>query len=173
MQRDDSASGLSLEEIYCISAAGKVFDALNSYTQTLGEDVLLAPLDSAVTPLPHQLDTLRRAMGKPSVRLLLADEVGLGKTIEAGLIIRELKLRGLIRRVLIVAPAGLTKQWISEMKVHFNEEFHLFIPSQVEAADELLKAARSSMNLVVHVSLESKNSLDLNTVRNNVKMVRF
>ena len=72
MQRDDSASGLSLEEIYCISAAGKVFDALNSYTQTLGEDVLLAPLDSAVTPLPHQLDTLRRAMGKPSVRLLLA-----------------------------------------------------------------------------------------------------
>lgn len=59
------------------------------------------------------------------------------------------------------------------MKVHFNEEFHLFIPSQVEAADELLKAARSSMNLVVHVSLESKNSLDLNTVRNNVKMVRF
>ena len=147
VQRDDSASGLSLEEIYCISAAGKVFDALNSYTQTLGEDVLLAPLDSAVTPLPHQLDTLRRAMGKPSVRLLLADEVGLGKTIEAGLIIRELKLRGLIRRVLIVAPAGLTKQWISEMKVHFNEEFHLFIPSQVEAADELLKAARSSMNL--------------------------
>lgn len=72
VQRDDSASGLSLEEIYCISAAGKVFDALNSYTQTLGEDVLLAPLDSAVTPLPHQLDTLRRAMGKPSVRLLLA-----------------------------------------------------------------------------------------------------
>lgn len=143
----DIETGLSSEDIISIAAAGKVFDALNNYTQTIGEDVLLAPLDSAVTPLPHQLDTLKRAIGRPTVRILLADEVGLGKTIEAGLIIRELKLRGLIRRVLIVAPTGLTKQWISEMKVHFGEEFHLFIPSQVEAADELLKAARSSINL--------------------------
>ena len=140
-------TGLSSEDIVSIAAAGKVFDALNNYTKTIGEDVLLAPLDSAVTPLPHQLDTLKRAIGGSTVRMLLADEVGLGKTIEAGLIIRELKLRGLIRRVLIVAPTGLTKQWISEMKVHFGEEFHLFIPSKVEAADELLKAARSSINL--------------------------
>lgn len=144
---DEIETGLSPEEIVSIAAAGKIFDALNNYTRTIGEDVLLAPLDSAVTPLPHQLDTLKRAIGGSTVRMLLADEVGLGKTIEAGLIIRELKLRGLIQRVLIVAPAGLTKQWISEMKVHFGEEFHLFIPSQVEAADELLKAARSSINL--------------------------
>ena len=144
---DEIETGLSPEEIVSIAAAGKIFDALNNYTRTIGEDVLLAPLDSAVTPLPHQLDTLKRAIGGSTVRMLLADEVGLGKTIEAGLIIRELKLRGLIQRVLIVAPAGLTKQWISEMKVHFGEEFHLFIPSQVEVADELLKAARNSINL--------------------------
>lgn len=143
----DDATGLSPEEIFSIAAAGKIYDALNNYTKNIGDDVLLAPLDSAVTPLPHQLDTLKRAIGRSSVRCLLADEVGLGKTIEAGLIIRELRLRGLIQRVLIVAPTGLTKQWISEMKIHFGEEFHLFIPSQVEAADELLKAARSSMNL--------------------------
>lgn len=144
---DTRALQASPEELQAIAAAGKVFDALNNYSQTFGEDVLLAPLDSAVTPLPHQLDTLKCAIGKNPVRLMLADEVGLGKTIEAGLIIRELKLRGLIRRVLIVAPTGLAKQWISEMKVHFDEEFHLFIPSQIEAAGELLKAARSAMSL--------------------------
>jgi len=144
---DKKESTLSLEEIVAIVAAGKIYDALNNYSRTVGEDVLLAPLDSAVTPLPHQLDALKRVIARTNVRMLLADEVGLGKTIEAGLVIRELRLRGLIQRVLIVAPAGLTKQWISEMKVHFGEEFHLFIPSQVEAADELLKAAKSSMNL--------------------------
>lgn len=139
-------SGLSWEEIYSINADGKVFDALNNYARTLGEDVLLAPLDWAVTPLPRRLGTLRKAIGKSAVRLLLADEVGLGKAIEAGLIICEFKLRGLIRRVLIVAPAGLTRQWVSEMEIHFGEEFHFFIPYRVEAADELLKTARSSMN---------------------------
>ena len=143
---EDTACRTSAEELRAVVAAGKVFDALNNHSQTFGEDVLLAPLDSAVTPLPHQLDTLKRAIGKNPVRMLLADEVGLGKTVEAGLIIRELKLRGLIRRVLIVAPAGLTKQWISEMKIHFDEEFHLFVPSQVEAADKLIRAAKSSMN---------------------------
>ena len=83
----DDATGLSPEEIFSIAAAGKIYDALNNYTKNIGDDVLLAPLDSAVTPLPHQLDTLKRAIGRSSVRCLLADEVGLGKTIEAGLII--------------------------------------------------------------------------------------
>lgn len=137
----------SKEEIRSIAAAGKVFEALNNYRQEFGEDVLLAPLDSAVTPLPHQLDTLKKAIAKPQVRLLFADEVGLGKTIEAGLVIREMKLRGLVKRILIVAPTGLAKQWISEMKVHFNEDFHLFLPSQVEAASDLLKAARGHLEL--------------------------
>jgi SNF2 family DNA or RNA helicase len=93
--------------------------------------VLLAPLESAVTPLPHQLEVLKRAVKKNPLRLLLADEVGLGKTIEAGLVIRELKLRGLIKRVLVVAPTGLINQWISEMKIHFNEKFHFFIPAEL------------------------------------------
>lgn len=86
---DARALQTSPEELQAIAAAGKVFDALNNYSQTFGEDVLLAPLDSAVTPLPHQLDTLKCAIGKNPVRMMLADEVGLGKTIEAGLIIRE------------------------------------------------------------------------------------
>ena len=51
--------------------------------------------------------------------------VRIGKTIEAGLILRELKIRGLVRRILVVAPAGLVLQWQSEMKSHFHEDFRL------------------------------------------------
>ena len=59
-----------------------------------------------VEPLPHQLAVLDRALATEPLRLLLADEVGLGKTIEAGLVITELKARGIVQRVLVVAPEG-------------------------------------------------------------------
>ena len=58
---------------------------------------------------------------------MLADEVGLGKTIEAGLVMRKLKLRGLVRRTLVVAPKGLATQWVSEMRTHFTEDFQLIL----------------------------------------------
>ena len=57
------------------------------------------------------------------IRYLLADEVGLGKTIEAGLIFRELKLRGLVKRVLVVAPKGLVTQWVQEMQLTSARSF--------------------------------------------------
>ncbi|MGH8069881.1 MAG: DEAD/DEAH box helicase [Candidatus Entotheonellia bacterium] len=94
----------------------------------LAQDVLLAPLEAPVIPLPHQIRALQRAISGHRVRYLLADEVGLGKTIEAGLILRQLKLRGLVRRTLVIAPKGLVAQWVSEMHTHFNEEFHSLIP---------------------------------------------
>jgi superfamily II DNA or RNA helicase len=94
----------------------------------LDENVLLAPVDSKVIPLPHQLAALRKVTSGDQIRFLLADEVGLGKTIEAGLIIRELKLRGLIQRILVVAPKGLINQWIAEMRLHFDEEFRFLSP---------------------------------------------
>ena len=75
---------LTKDEIVAVASAGKVYEALNSYRQAFGEDVLLAPLDSAVTPLPHQLDTLKRAIERVPVRRIFADEVGLGKTIGGG-----------------------------------------------------------------------------------------
>lgn len=53
--------------------------------------------------------------------------MGLGKTIEAGLIMRELKLRGLVRRTLVIAPKGLVTQWVAEMSNHFNEDFQLLL----------------------------------------------
>ena len=84
-------------------------------------------MESNVIPLPHQIHALSRAISGDRLRYLLADEVGLGKTIEAGLVMRELKLRGLVRRTLIVSPKGITTQWVTEMRNHFNEEFQLVL----------------------------------------------
>ncbi len=114
------------EKISYIVSAARVAD-------TLTHDVLLAPIESKVIPLPHQLNILSRATSNDRVRFMLADEVGLGKTIEAGLIMRELKLRGLVRRILVVAPKGLVTQWVAEMKTHFEEDFRLLIPSDFSA----------------------------------------
>lgn len=109
-----------------ISAAARVAAALS-------EDVLLAPIEAAVIPLPHQIRALSRVMAKSRIRYLLADEVGLGKTIEAGLILRELKLRGLVRRTVVVVPKGLVTQWVAEMHTHFGEEFRAIIPGDFAA----------------------------------------
>ena len=79
---------------------------------------------SRVDPLPHQLEAVYEYFMKlPSVRFLLADDAGAGKTIMAGLLIRELKLRGLAERVLIVCPANLTFQWQRELKEKFDQQF--------------------------------------------------
>ena len=79
---------------------------------------------SRVDPLPHQLEAVYEHLLKlPSVRFLLADDAGAGKTIMAGLLIRELKLRGLVERVLVVCPANLAFQWQRELKEKFDEKF--------------------------------------------------
>ena len=79
---------------------------------------------SRVDPLPHQLEAVYDYLLKlPRVRFLLADDAGAGKTIMAGLLVRELKLRGLVRRVLIVCPANLAFQWQRELKEKFDEKF--------------------------------------------------
>lgn len=79
---------------------------------------------SRVDPLPHQLEAVYDHLLKlPRVRFLLADDAGAGKTIMAGLLIRELKLRGLADRVLVVAPANLAFQWQRELREKFEERF--------------------------------------------------
>ena len=93
---------------------------------------LLSKLSNGIIPLPHQLHVLNRAVETNSVRYILADEVGLGKTIEAGLIIKELKSRGLIRRILVVCPTGLVTQWSLEMQEKFGEKFHVILPEDYE-----------------------------------------
>ena len=77
-----------------------------------------------VDPLPHQLEAVYDYFLKlPRIRFLLADDPGAGKTIMAGLLIKELKVRGLIRRILIVTPASLSFQWQRELKDKFREDF--------------------------------------------------
>lgn len=93
---------------------------------------MLTSLKEGIIPLPHQLYVLKRALSDSKVRYILADEVGLGKTIEAGLIIRELKARGLIKRILIVCPKGLVSQWNLELKEKFDEHFNIILPSEYE-----------------------------------------
>lgn len=79
-----------------------------------------------VDPLPHQLEAVYEYFIKqPRIRFLLADDPGAGKTIMAGLLIKELKIRGLIKRTLIVAPANLCWQWQREMKDKFRENFEI------------------------------------------------
>ena len=100
----------------------------------------LAPLARGVIPLPHQLHALNRALANDNVRYLLADEVGLGKTIEAGLILEELKTRGLVRRTLVVCPTGLATQWADEMQSKFSETFHLLVPGDFAAIRKVIDA---------------------------------
>jgi superfamily II DNA or RNA helicase len=79
-----------------------------------------------VDPLPHQLEAVYSYfMRLPRIRFLLADDPGAGKTIMAGLLLKELKARGLVKRVLIVAPASLTFQWQREMSDKFRERFEV------------------------------------------------
>lgn len=143
--QSDCVVKLSLRELQPIVYGKKISPAYITYVaaasrieNSQNDDILFAPISSKVIPLPHQLKCLNRTLSGLSqnqrVRYLLADEVGLGKTIEAGLIMRELKLRGLVKRILVVAPKGLVTQWLSEMMNHFNETFHLISPM---AADDV------------------------------------
>ena len=79
-----------------------------------------------VDPLPHQLEAVYQYfMALPRIRFLLADDPGAGKTIMAGLLLKELKIRGLVTRTLIITPASLSFQWQREMKDKFRENFEV------------------------------------------------
>lgn len=87
---------------------------------------------SRVDPLPHQLEAVYDYLLKLArVRFLLADDAGAGKTIMAGLLIRELKLRGLAERILIICPANLAFQWQRELKEKFEEKFVVLKGDQI------------------------------------------
>ncbi|HPO74913.1 MAG TPA: SNF2-related protein, partial [Armatimonadota bacterium] len=79
-----------------------------------------------VDPLPHQLEAVYDYFLRlPRIRFLLADDPGAGKTIMAGLLLKELKIRGLVQRTLIITPASLSFQWQREMKDRFREDFEV------------------------------------------------
>lgn len=91
-----------------------------------------APID----PWPHQLQTARLAISRHPDRIMLCDEVGLGKTIEAGLVIRQLVLAGRVTRGLILTPAGVLKQWQEELYEKFNLRIPRFDGGQVLDVDD-------------------------------------
>jgi SNF2 family DNA or RNA helicase len=89
-----------------------------------------------VEHLPHQIETVRRVLRYFRGRVLLADEVGLGKTIEACLLLREYLLRGLVKRVLILVPAPLVSQWREELDSKFGLEFSAPGPTELRKGEE-------------------------------------
>ncbi len=88
-----------------------------------GFDELLCLHTARIEHLDHQIRTARTVMKRHRGRAILADEVGMGKTVEAGLVIKECLLRGLARNVLVLAPPGLVPQWKQELEEKFEETF--------------------------------------------------
>ena len=104
----------------------EVFLALETHRYRFASlyDPLLAMNTCKVDPLPHQIEAVYGYVLKlPRIRFLIADDPGAGKTIMAGLILKELKLRHLVHRILIVVPGHLKDQWRRELKERFEEPF--------------------------------------------------
>ena len=136
--RSDEAN-LSLAEAgrpWAFDAPGEQFKlAAEAYRINLAHlfDPMMAVHTSNVEPLPHQITAVYESMlPRQPLRYVLADDPGAGKTIMAGLLIRELLMRADAKRVLIVAPGSLVEQWQDEMFEKFGLSFTLFSREQVE-----------------------------------------
>lgn len=116
---EESFSNSSISEISFKAIAAKIKSEVQAQS-------MLAPYESNIIPLPHQILALEKVMNGSFLRYLIADEVGMGKTIETGLVLKELKLRGIVKKVLIIVPKSALLQWQQEMKKHFNEMFHIY-----------------------------------------------
>src|SRR5215470_14844277 len=109
-----------------------------------------------VDPLPHQLEAVYDYFIKlPRIRFLLADDPGAGKTIMAGLLVKELKIRGLVKRTLIVTPANLSFQWQRELKDNFRESFEV-VRSDVLRANYGMNPWQEKNQVITSVSWVSR-----------------
>ncbi|MFI5299373.1 MAG: DISARM system SNF2-like helicase DrmD [Polyangiales bacterium] len=108
---------------------------------------LQAPFRSGIVIEDYQLDPVARALQMPRVNLLVADDVGLGKTIESGLVVQELLLRHRARSVLVVCPAGLQIHWRDQMREKFGLEFRII---DSEAMRELRRSRGLHVNPWAH-----------------------
>jgi len=97
-------------------------------------DHLYAVNISQIAPLPHKIEAIYHyIITNHKIRFLLADDPGAGKTIMAGLLLKELKYRGLVERTLIVVPGHLKDQWLREMKEKFQETFEIVDRAKINA----------------------------------------
>jgi len=129
LPRPDGDAPMQAEDFLALQRACR-WSAITPFLSTQDPEkranqIPTAPVYGAVSADDFQLVPLARAMRMPRVSLLLADDVGLGKTIEAGLILAELIRKRRIRRVLIITPASLRSQWQSEMEEKFSLSFDI------------------------------------------------
>jgi superfamily II DNA or RNA helicase len=117
------AAGWDDAEVFDLRVRGETLAAVSDFGELLAVD------QAHVDHMPHQEATARRVLSRMRGRAVLADEVGLGKTIEAGLIMKELMLRGMAARVLVLTPASLREQWQEELLSKFDEEFRVVTSS--------------------------------------------
>ncbi len=110
-------------------SAPSIFFAQNMLLRldnNISENAIVTSTNFKIQPLPHQLLAVDFVMNRFEPRSLIADEVGLGKTIEAILVYEEFKLRGIVKKILIVVPSGLVLQWHEELLNKFNEQFIIY-----------------------------------------------
>ena len=124
----DESSLAALTRAFSAAPSDRAWHSLRRDAEALalvpGFDRLITLDANTIKELPHQIDVATRVLRRPMAgRAILADEVGLGKTIEAGIILKELMVRGLARRVLILCPASLVEQWQGELESKFFEKF--------------------------------------------------
>ena len=111
------------------------YESLRHYCR-IQQSPLLGLAGVRTQPIEHQLHIAKDVADRIAPRVLLADEVGLGKTIEAGLIIHRQLQMGRVRRVLIVVPENLQHQWLVEMRRRFNLRFALFNLDRCQGAED-------------------------------------
>lgn len=116
---------------------------------------------SGIDYYPHQVEAVRKAIFDCHGRVLLADEVGLGKTIEAGLIIHEYIRRREVSKILIVTPASLTRQWQSELKLKFDLDFQLALEPKTLEDESKVIVSLDTVKLRRYQGYFAKNTYDL------------
>jgi superfamily II DNA or RNA helicase len=128
-------------------------------------DPLFAVNCSVVDPLPHQVEAVYKyLLPLPQIRFLLADDTGAGKTIMAGLLIKELLMRGLIDRILIVTPGGLTKQWQEdELLFKFNLQFTLVNRAIFSSVPNIFSMSNRLITSIDFIRNEDVNNVLLDT----------
>src|SRR5262245_28933307 len=97
----------------------------------------------AVEPRPYQLVPLLLALKLDPVRLLIADDVGIGKTVEAGLIVRELIDRGEVKRFAVLSPPQIAEQWHFELRTKFHLDVELVLPGTITRLEKSCRMGQS------------------------------
>jgi len=147
---DDDAAGEQLEVLWAFEVDSRIIEDEDSFAHrasrlddpksfaaylnairwdcvtSTDRRLLQSPFRAGIDLKPYQLEPLRKALELPRVNLFIADDVGLGKTIEAGLIMQELILRQRVERVLVVAPPAVTLQWKEELEQRFGLSFAIY-----------------------------------------------